>query len=811
MISSAIGAQTSSASFVSLGYLHPGENDSKAVAVSADGTWLVGTSRGNVDFKDASFRWSAATGFQALGTPPGKTEFSAWGISADGRFIIGESSRLGYRWEAGVGFVNLGTLLGIDDVSPWGISGDGSIVVGGMANTTIPPGDENGDPFRWTAGTGMVSLGELPGATAGEALAISQDGQVIVGWSGNFAFRRDRNGVMTSLGVLPGYNQSIARGVSSNGTVIVGECYASDPFRTTAFRWTQAGGMQNLTALPGSKEVSAEAVSGDGATIVGYRADAFFGLHAFIWDGVNGMRDLQDVLSSQFGIVLSGWTLSDAAGISADGNTIVGSGINPQGQHEAWVGRLNSTAAVAPGIHTEPVGGGISVGGNFTFSVGVSGSWPLNFQWRKSGTNIIGETNAILTISNAQVSHNGVYSVTASNSAGSIMSANATLTVNAPTVLGRLPIGNKQIVQEHLASLVRNLHLELIAQDRAPNCAFCMYIPWVTNPLSNGWELVAKGTSQAVEKPTPEALVAAARSLLTNSIASDPVVEYFQKYPKRNYVYHLSCEITEMPGDTRNFAKIPSWTIPFFWIPSFGPFDLEQDAAGKWRPKLGIAGRIALEFSYPPPQHVAIPIPGIAWVRMRIIQNGGVQAAAHGISATSPAFQGFNTPPFLSDPSSLPTRGSDYFMGGDIEYPYPYPYASRQDQLLLLPMKYATGRYDGYLTVARRTAEGTGQLLRFDLRTGARLAIDIDPIVIDMHRERYQTPRGSQILTIIQAFGEPSRDTSFVFQWSENLTNWQEISEIDSAFKSAVPEEGRGMIGLWPSSRLINFYRVRYP
>jgi hypothetical protein len=47
------------------------------------------------------------------------------------------------------------------------------------------------------------------------------------------------------------------------------------------------------------------------------------------------MRNLQTVLSG-FGADLTGWQLTSARGISSDGMVIVGQGINPFGNLEAW-------------------------------------------------------------------------------------------------------------------------------------------------------------------------------------------------------------------------------------------------------------------------------------------------------------------------------------------------------------------------------------------------------------------------------------------------------------------------------------------
>ena len=49
------------------------------------------------------------------------------------------------------------------------------------------------------------------------------------------------------------------------------------------------------------------------------------------------MRNLQEYLENDFGLDLTGWTLTDAHGISANGNVITGDAINPNGFQEAWV------------------------------------------------------------------------------------------------------------------------------------------------------------------------------------------------------------------------------------------------------------------------------------------------------------------------------------------------------------------------------------------------------------------------------------------------------------------------------------------
>jgi len=88
----------------------------------------------------------------------------------------------------------------------------------------------------------------------------------------------------------------------------------------------------------------ADGVSADGSTIVGQGYNTT-NSDAFVWDGQNGIRSLRDVLTAQ-GDDLTGWTLTSAQAVSADGRTIVGWGTNPAGQTEAWLARISGPAIV---------------------------------------------------------------------------------------------------------------------------------------------------------------------------------------------------------------------------------------------------------------------------------------------------------------------------------------------------------------------------------------------------------------------------------------------------------------------------------
>src|SRR6185503_18631274 len=79
-----------------------------------------------------------------------------------------------------------------------------------------------------------------------------------------------------------------------------------------------------------------------------------------------------------------------------------------------------------PAITAAPISLNLSVGTTGSFTVAASGEGPLSFQWRRDGTNLPGATDLMLTVA-ALAANQGVYSVTVSNSAGSVESAGATL------------------------------------------------------------------------------------------------------------------------------------------------------------------------------------------------------------------------------------------------------------------------------------------------------------------------------------------------------------------------------------------------
>ena len=340
LCTSAAARAFAAASLTPLGYL-PGGSNSSALGVSGNGSVVVGWSYSSAGIGSEAFRWTSGGGMVGLGFLPGGGNSEAYGVSTDGSVVVGFSYGQAFRWTSGGGMVGLGYLPGRTTSWARGVSGHGSVVVGSSSSGT--------EAFRWTSGGGVVGLGYLPGRIYSVATAASGDGSTVVGWGqgSDFryeAFRWTSGGGMVGLGYLPGggiATDSIAFGVSGDGSVIVGR--SSSASGGQAFRWTSDGGMVGLG------NGVAYGVSGDGSVVVGVGGSG----GAFYWTADGGMRALRDVLLSH-GVdpAADGWSSLGANGISADGSTIVGSGIR-NGNTEAFVAVIPIEPSGPPGDYNE--------------------------------------------------------------------------------------------------------------------------------------------------------------------------------------------------------------------------------------------------------------------------------------------------------------------------------------------------------------------------------------------------------------------------------------------------------------------------
>jgi probable HAF family extracellular repeat protein len=342
-LAASAAAQTS-AVFIPLNKISP-DNDISVEpwGVSADGSVVVGASGTH------AFRWTRADGMLPIGAfvNPGGSQLSiAYDVSADGSVIVGGSvvpdSDIGFgtpfRWTIATGLVRLGQLdPSIPTGAATGVSADGSIIVGYSVspNSTEFFGTE---AFRWTSSTGMVGLGDLAGGPLqSRALDVSRDGASILG-SGSLVVPSDHSALWFANQVsdLGSITQTDLFHISADGQTFVGRAASRGLVINDGIRFE----ISQLDFILGDTSYIS-GISGNGALAGGsmnINAQTARGAgRAYIWDQASGARLLQPLLTTTFGLDLTGWELNTVIAISDDGSTLIGRGFSPGGDQLGWV------------------------------------------------------------------------------------------------------------------------------------------------------------------------------------------------------------------------------------------------------------------------------------------------------------------------------------------------------------------------------------------------------------------------------------------------------------------------------------------
>ncbi len=327
--------------FQGVGDLPGGDFYSYPQDVSGDGSTVVGYSI-VASSQAHAFRWSDGQMIDLGDLQSGTTSSRAHAVSFDGSVIVGNSDRSGgydgFRWEGGV-MTRLEVPAGCWQTGANGVSADGRVIVGSSRRSGY--WDE---PMRWEDGS-WEWIGDLQSGAVSLATDVSADGFVAVGRIlGNTAFSWE-NGAMQKLSELPGGDfYSAADAISADKTTIVGVSHSGLGYEAVMWR---DGAIGTLGDLPGGiVESAAHDVSADGSVVIGSGYSSW-GREAFIWDGTHGMRGLKSVLISDYGLNLTGWRLVEGFGVSDDGRTFVGVGVNPNGLMEGWIATIPEPASAA--------------------------------------------------------------------------------------------------------------------------------------------------------------------------------------------------------------------------------------------------------------------------------------------------------------------------------------------------------------------------------------------------------------------------------------------------------------------------------
>ncbi len=330
-------------------------------------------------------------------------------------------------------------------------------------------------------GTSVTVIGDLTGGggnAVSEAYAISSSGQ-IAGYALNgaaeyHAFRR-QGATMIDLGTLGGVESSAWSINASN--VIVGKSTLADGSER-AFIATNNTMIDLNTQLDASSNswvlIKAENIN-DAGLIVGYGTNNGT-LHGFLLTvaGTGAAPNITNqpapvavIVSTNatFTVVADGtaplayqWRLNTTTNIFGATNatlTITNVQATNAGNYTVVItnnfGSVTSSPAALtvnfpPSITNPPTPVSVVVSNNATFSVDASGTATLIFQWQINGTNLSFGTGTSLTITNAQATNAGSYTVVITNNFGSITSSPAALTVNFPPSLTTPPASQSVLV-----------------------------------------------------------------------------------------------------------------------------------------------------------------------------------------------------------------------------------------------------------------------------------------------------------------------------------------------------------------------------
>ncbi len=205
-------------------------------------------------------------------------------------------------------------------------SSDGSVVVG----------DNGGQNFMWTEGSGVVLIGGVAPQGFGGQAAVSGDGTLIsatrINPSTNLGELSSYNvatQTWTSHGALDsssGSSASSAWGMSSNGLTIVGLGWINAG-SAHAIKWTAAGGVEDLGSSVSGRSTRANAANSDGSIIAGWQDSPSGFRQGAIW--TNGVQNLITHAN--------GDRATEAGAISADGVwTCGGQGFSNDFQAWKW-------------------------------------------------------------------------------------------------------------------------------------------------------------------------------------------------------------------------------------------------------------------------------------------------------------------------------------------------------------------------------------------------------------------------------------------------------------------------------------------
>ena len=211
---------------------------------------------------------------------------------------------------------------------------------------------------------------------------------------------------------------------------------------------------------------------------------------------------------------------------------------------------------IAPSITSQPENQSVAADQTATFSVLASGSGTLSYQWNKNGSNITGATSSSYTTPAASIADNGAkYSVSVSNSVGTVTSNTATLEVVAKAVAATIttqPADQSVITGQTATFLVKAAGTSLRYQWKKngadiPGASSSSYTTPATSSADNGAKYSVSVSNTEGQVPSSAATLTVSDTAVAPTISTHPAAS----------------SVTE--GQTASFSVTATGTAPLIY------------------------------------------------------------------------------------------------------------------------------------------------------------------------------------------------------------------------------------------------------
>ncbi len=215
---------------------------------------------------------------------------------------------------------------------------------------------------------------------------------------------------------------------------------SATPLLAIIIRWAAAGtaALGGMQAVSGASTVITSTLSAKGTNGVSFKAlrltTAPDQAHFWTASGLPSGLTLSGTSGSSFWQIIGTPTTSGSFNVALTAKDQSNSGAD-----RTVHGTLKLTIIATgspPVITTQPQSQTVTAGADVAFTVVVTGTAPLAYQWKKDGSIVRGGTAATLNLTSVAPAQSGQYSVVVTNSVGTVTSQSATLMVNAtaPTI-----------------------------------------------------------------------------------------------------------------------------------------------------------------------------------------------------------------------------------------------------------------------------------------------------------------------------------------------------------------------------------------